>query len=216
MKFTSNLSYQLFPLDDHRIYISLINTYVSPNEIMFQAQKPGFSLSEDIFLAEWRHTDHQVRTGYAQAHLEKHNVQKVVRNPKIVFSIDFRRSGVRQAFLILLPLFLIFFIGLFSFGFDPTTHARNIITLSSGSVTSMIAYRFVIQRMAPEMGYFILSDHIFMLFLLFAFAEFIIGILIVRKGELTRGWSLVRGVAYVLFHLIFLSVWYYLLFRWSG
>ena len=212
--FSSNLSYQFFPLDDHRIYISLINSYVSPSEIIFEAEKSGFSLSEEIYLGEWKQIDYGLRTGYSEALLEKHDVRKMVRNPKVVFSIDFSRTGIRQGFLILLPLFLIFFIGLFSLGFDPKTHAREVLTLPSGSITSMIAYRFVIQRMSPQLGYFILSDHVFTLFLIFAFLEFIIGVLIVRKGISIRWWSLFRGLAFVLFHFSFLLMWYFLLFHW--
>ncbi len=216
LKYTSNLSYQFFPLDDHRIYISLVNNYVSPSDIVYEAFKPGFSLSEDIFLAEWQHVDHDVHTGYTEATLEKHDERKVVRNPKIMFSIDFRRFGIRQTLLILFPLFLIFFVSLFSLGLDPKERSSNIISLASGSVTSMIIYRFVIQRMSPEVGYFILGDHIFILFLVFVFIEFILGIWLVQKGTLTRVWSMIRGSTFLLFHALFIIAWYYLLFQWKG
>ena len=216
LKYTSNLSYQFFPLDDHRIYISLVNNYVSPTDIVYEAFKPGFSLSKDIFIEEWQHIDHDVHTGYTEANLEKYDERKVVRNPKIMFSMDFRRSGIRHILLIFLPLFLIFFISLLSLGLDPKTSTSSIISLASGSVTSMIAYRFVIQRMSPEMGYFILSDHIFTLFLLFAFTKFILVIWLVQKGTLTRRWLFIRGCTFLLFHITFIIAWYYLLFRWVG
>ncbi len=214
LHFTTNLSYKYFPLDAHRIYVALVNSSVFPSEMIFESYKPGFSLSKNIFIAEWTNIDHDVRTGYAEAQLDIHDPRKVVRIPKVVFEIDFRRSGIRQTLLILFPLFLIFFIGLFSFAFDPAKDPSYIITLASGSVTSMIAYRFVIQGMSPESGYFMLSDHVFTLFLLFAFIEFIIAILIIRRGKITRQWAVLRGIIFLLFHLLLVGTWYYLLFGW--
>jgi hypothetical protein len=214
LEFTSNLSQQFFPIDDHRIFITLINTHVTPREAIFVESSEGFTLSQSIFTMGWTIMGHGMRTGYAEAVLDKHDKTKVVRYPKAIFYIDFSRSGVRQILLVLLPLFLMFFIGLFSFSFDPKTHASQILGLSSASVSSMIAYRFVIQSMSPKAGYFMLSDHIFTMFLMFAFISFVLGILIIRKGEITPALKIIRGVMFLMFHISFLVAWYYLLFIW--
>jgi hypothetical protein len=53
-----------------------------------------------------------------------------------------------------------------------TYDALNIMALATGGLTSIIAYRFVIQGMSPKVGYFLLSDHIFTFFVSLAFFKF--------------------------------------------
>ena len=116
--------------------------------------------------------------------------------------------------LILLRIFLIFFIGLFSFAFDPSVAQMPIVVISTTAVTSLVAYRFVIQGMSPKVGYFLLSDFFFTLFLAFAFMVFIIGVSVVKSGKLQHLLVIVRGVIFLLFHISFIVLWYYLLFHW--
>jgi len=215
LQFTSSLSNQFFPMDDHRVFITLINTHITPREAVFLESRESFTMSSNIFTAGWKIIGYGMRTGYAEAVLDKHDKTKVVRYPKAIFSIDFRRSGIRQILLILLPLFLIFFIGLFSFSFDPDTNGRLIFGLSSASLSSMIAYRFIIQRMSPKAGYFMLSDHIFTMFLIFAFISFILGIVLVKAGKITPFFTIFRALVLILFYVSFLVAWYYLLFLWQ-
>lgn len=216
LRFTSNISYKFFPHDDHSIYISLINPVVTPIDFIFQSDAAAFSLSKDIFIPEWLPVNHKVRLGYEENVLDKFDQRKIVRAPKVIFSIDFQRSGARKILLILFPLFLIFFIGLFAFAFDIEKQERLILSLTSGSITSLIAYRFVIQGMSPESGYFVLSDYIYTLLLGLSFAEFIIVLWLVRYGSITDKWIVARGVIYCLFHLSLVLTWYYLLFIWMG
>ena len=165
VKFASNLSYEFFPLDDHRVFLALTNKFVSPSELIYQSYISGFTISKNIFIAGWKIVGRNVVTGYSEAYLDEQDKRKVVFNPKIVYSIDFERSGVQQVFLIFLPLFLMLFVGIFSFTFDATKTPQAVMPLSLTSVAAILSYRFVIQRMSPEVGYFLLSDHIFTLFL---------------------------------------------------
>jgi hypothetical protein len=216
LRFTSNISYKFFPHDDHSIYISLINPIVTPIDLIFQADNTAFSLSKDIFIPEWLPVNHKVRTGYEERILDKLDQRKIVRVPKVIFSIDFQRSGARKILLILFPLFLIFFIGLFAFAFDIEKQERLILSLASGSITSLIAYRFVIQGMSPESGYFVLSDYIYTLLLGLSFTEFIIVLWLVRYESITNKRIVLRGLMYCLFHILLIITWYYLLFIWMG
>lgn len=214
VKFTTNLSFEYFPLDDHRIFLSLTNKFVSPSEIVYRSYISGFTLSPDIFVAGWKVVGRNVVAGYSEAYLDKTDKRKVVFNPKIVFSIDFERSGVQQVFLIFLPLFLMFFIGIFSFSFDASKERRLVMSLSLGSVTAILSYRFVIQRMSPVAGYFLLSDHIFTLFLTFAFIGFLLNIILMRYKELEPWLIAVRAIVLILFHALLILWWYYLLYVW--
>lgn len=76
VKFTTNLLFSMFPLDDHRVYLSLTNKYVSPSEMIYKAYISGFTLSEDMFVAGWRVVDHSVITGYSEAYLDAGDAKK--------------------------------------------------------------------------------------------------------------------------------------------
>lgn len=214
LRFTTNLSHKMFPLDDHRIYIAMLNTSVSPSEVIFKVNRDNFLVSENVFIPDWRQIDREVKSGYEEQDIDKRDIRKIIRNPKVMFMLDVRRSGISLIMLILLPIFLIFFIGLFSFSFDPEVAQMPIVLISTTALTSLVAYRFVIQGMSPRVGYFLLSDLFFTLFLAFAFMVFIIGVSMVKSGKLHHFLVMVRGVVFLLFHLTFIALWYYLLFYW--
>ena len=216
VKFTTNLLFAMFPLDDHRIYLTLTNKFVSPSEMVYQAFISGFTLSEDMFVAGWQAVDHNVFTGYSEAHLDESDLKKVVLNPKVVFSIDFKRFGTQRIFLIFMPIFLMFFIGILSFVFDPIKERRNSIGLALGAVTAMLSYRFVIQAMSPQTGYFMLSDHIFTLFLAFAFVCFILNVIFMQYESFTSRLVIIRAATILIFYALILFLWYYFLYIWQG
>lgn len=214
LRFTTNLNHKMFPLDDHRIFIVLLNRYVSPSDVIFQTNKSSFSSSKTVFIPDWQQIEYEVKSGYEEQDIDKRDERKIIRNPKVVFMIDFWRSGVSLIMLILLPIFLIFFIGLFSFSFDPTVAQMPIIIISTTALTSLVAYRFVIQGMSPRVGYFLLSDLFFTVFLAFAFIVFVVGVSVVKSGTLQRPLVVVRGVMFLAFHIFFIVLWYYLLMHW--
>jgi hypothetical protein len=213
LHFTSTLNHQFFPLDDHHVYMTLVNTYVSPSELIFKAYESDFVMSKDIHIPGWSLIDRSVRAGYEEDYFSKFDTRKVIRYPEVVFVLDFKRFGISLILLIFLPFFLIFFVSIFWFGFEPDK-TSNIMSLTTGALASLIAYRFVIQRMSPNVGYFLLSDHIFTFFLALAFMSFILALIWVRRGEMTSAMIIMRGLAFISFHLLFIGVWYYLLFLW--
>lgn len=213
LKFATTLSHRFFPLDDHRIFISLVNTYVTPSEIIFRSFKSDFETSKGIQIPAWYQVDKGVRVGYAQETFDKFDDRKSVRYPEVIFMLDFARSGISLILLIFLPIFLIFFLSLFWFTFEPD-EGKSVMALTTSAITSLIAYRFVIQNMSPKVGYFLLSDHIFTFFLALAFASFVLALLWVRRGSMTSGMIIARGIVFIVFHILFILIWYFLLFMW--
>ena len=63
--------------------------------------------------------------------------------------------------------------------------------------------------MSPKVGYFVLSDRLFILFLLAAMVEFIFAVILVRIGHLTPFISVLRGAAYIMINIVFLIAWIY-------
>jgi hypothetical protein len=104
---------------------------------------------------------------------------------------------------------MLYFISLFCFAFDPETHSGTIFSLASAGVTGLLSYRFVIENMTPKVGYFVLSDRLFVLFLTASLIEFVFAVSIVRLGHLTPVTSIIRGLAYILINVAFLVAWIY-------
>lgn len=214
VKFSSPLDARLFPMDQHRIFLSLINTYVFPSDILLESEKKIFIISEGLRLDEWYVIDRNVSYGYSETFLEEGDEKNVILYPKVTFSVDFARMGMRKVLLIFLPLFFIFFISLISLAFNPTTHKHEILSLSFGSISSLIGYRFVIQGLSPNVGYFMLSDYIFTLLFSLMFFIFLVDIIIIQKGEIEQIWNYIRSLLLCCCHLVFTISWYILLFRW--
>jgi hypothetical protein len=58
--------------------------------------------------------------------------------------------------------------------FNPySSTGGNTISVSIATITAIIAYRFVIERISPAVGYFVLSDYVFILLLIACCAIFI-------------------------------------------
>ena len=62
-------------------------------------------------------------------------------------------------------MFFIFFIGLFSLTLDPTKELRAVLSLSVASLTALLYYELVIERITPSVDYFTISDQIYTLLL---------------------------------------------------
>lgn len=214
VSFGSDLIHRAFPLDDHRLNIVLTNLFVSPRELIFIGSGKKFTRSEAVFTAGWTIENMQVRFGFSQGYLDQEDERKLVEHPKAVFSLDLKRTGLRDVLVIFLPLFLIFFISVFALSFNPVTDKSNIYYLGAGAVPSMITYRFVIQNMAPNVGYFMLSDQIFNFFLIFALIHFVFCVFLGQSKELTYPLIVIRAIIFFMYHLIFLTVWWWLLFYW--
>jgi len=213
VKFKMDLDYHQFPFDDHRLDIILVNRSIQPSEMIYRVHSSFFKLSERTIssFSGWQLYGKNVDSGWSEAVLEQYPTQKVVENPIAVFSFGIMRSGLRNILLILLPLFMIYFLSLFSYAFDPKTHAGSIFGLASASATSLLAYRFIIERLSPQVGYFLFSDVIFTIFLIIEIFNFIFAVILVRLGSLTPWISLIRGIMYIAINFTLLISWYYLI-----
>jgi len=94
--------------------------------------------------------------------------------------IEFVKKGIRKAFIIFLPIFVAFFIGLLSFVLV-TTNIVGRATLSVSAVSALLGYRFVIENIMPKVDYFTLTDYIYIILLGLAFSVFIIQTLLLRQ-----------------------------------
>jgi len=210
LKFTTNLNHRLFPFNDNRIFITLVNKKVSPSELIFESYESDFYLSKNMLISGWEKVDHAVMTGYVQATLDRHDPTTKIFYPLAIYFIDFSRTSARQAFILLLPIFIVLYLMFISLTFAFDRYGTR-ISLSTGNLAALLSYRFVIENAAPKVGYFMLTDHIFNLFLGMAFFILFLNIAMKREG-LTK----IRGYALMILHAIHLSVIYYLVRYWMA
>lgn len=210
VRFKNQLQYQYFPFDDHRIILELANPYVSTSDVIFHAVESNFLVKADTTAIGWKKMNREVNAGYVETEINEGQRQTRFYYPVVVFSVDYLRNGIRYAFTILLPLLAIFFISLMAFSLNPVANATLAITLSAGSVTALLAYRFVIENLSPTVGYFMLSDFIFFLFLCMVSLIFIFSI-VLRQLPL---W--LKFVLVFIFHAIVCSAFIYLALFWMA
>ena len=175
VEFKTNLNFTQFPFDSHKLAIILDNNDVSPGELAFRSSYNELTVSPEIKITGWDLKSAQAATGYTTAQLSKKVDETSVAHPRVLFTLEYVHAGIRQAMLIIFPLILIFFMALFSFSID-NKYYKSITAISSGAVTAMLAYRFVIERLSPQVGYFTQTDYIFFLLLIVVISIFFINV----------------------------------------
>jgi hypothetical protein len=182
--FSLDLNYKSFPLDDHRANFILTNDFISPSESIFQSSRKNVILNTEIHIPGWKCVDKSVKTGYLLDKIDVGAKETDVHRSRIVFSFDFAHVGFRHIMVIIMPLLLIFMISLLTWTFDPFgSFAPNIVPISVMAITAVIAHHFVIERMSPETGYFMISNYVFLLILLGCCIVFVVNIF----GQKIRG-----------------------------
>ena len=118
--------------------------------------------------------------------------------------MDFTRYGMRYFLSIFLPLFVLIRLVFLAFSMSPI----NGFKVSTVAATGILAYRFVIERMSPNTGYFMIIDYFFFIFLGTALIFFIVSILEITTNRVTR---LHKEIILVLINIIVITICTYLL-----
>ena len=175
----TDLTFYRFPFEDHRIPIVLSNDFTTPEEMFFVSDAPSFQTLPNIAPSGWRLGDMSVDAGILPLQLDKQDDTKKVENPKALFIINFIKASTRKSLIIFIPLFSAVFLSLLAF----VMNAANVVgkfSLAITAVTALLGYRFVIEQMMPQVGYFTTTDAIYLFLLIFSFINFSIQLLITR------------------------------------
>jgi len=206
IKFSSNLNYRYFPLDDHCLYITLNNMSLSADKMLLETKPSTFLISDHTYTSGWKVGNYKSINGLKTIVLDKKEPLKSLSFPRITFLIDFISTSMKRFTLLVFPLFVIFFIGLFSLGLDTKKYYSSVISIASGMMTALVAYRFVIEAMSPKVSYFMMSDYIFNLFLILNFMIFLVNTIFLDM--IAR----YRGALILLFHMILIISWVAILY----
>jgi hypothetical protein len=213
VQFTSNFDYRLFPFDDHRVFMTLINKKMRPHEIIFASQNSHLNLAEKIYTGGLKLLGKSVSTGFSRAQLVEGDTELSLESSRAVFALDFSKPGLRSILLILIPIIITFFMSLFSLSLDPHLHMRTIAMLALSGVASLFNYRFVIEVLSPSVGYFTLADYVYTYILICSFFIFLFSTFSIRTPELSHRIKALRVTAIFFLHLS-LIMFVYALFNY--
>ncbi len=208
VKFSTNLDYHLFPVDDHYISLVLYNKSLINEGGIYQANSKDFQYEQSLHPQGWQIVNKIVQAGYGQQVIHVDDASYTVNVPRASFTLSCSRIGVRHLMIIMLPLFLIYCIALISFLLNVETQQEKIIEIISGSLAGLIGYRFVLESMSPSTDYFMISDYIYLIFLTALFVLFLIALL----QPYIPHW--LRGLLILLLHLGVALLWYYYFNMW--
>ncbi len=161
----SGLNYKLFPFASHRLNIVLDNNFLYIEEMAFKAPSSKFIVNPEVHVSGWQEHNKEVLYGYYNAQFQKFKSDSTISHPRVAFIIEYLNNSTKEILSIFLPLFMMFFMAVFSFGLDPIVYFHQIVGLASGSVTGMLSYRYVIHNISPKVEYFMISDIIYFTFL---------------------------------------------------
>lgn len=206
VQFTTIPNYKRFPLDDHYLYLNVTNDTLNGEKVIFEVDAADYTLSPNLYAPGWAIAEHEARAGYAITHLSS---TQTIKQPKVVFSIGLSKQDYRQLLLIILPLLLIFYFGIFAFSIKDIALA---ITLILASVSGLIAYSFVIQTLSPAVGYLMLSDYMFLLFLGIIFTIFFVTALNATPEHIVsrKTVEMIKGISIIVIYAALIGLWFYL------
>ena len=109
VKFSSELNYTDFPIDSHKIYLVLVNKFISPSEVLFKSSRREFSVKAKARTYGWNLLDESVESGYIETVLDPFDTRETIQYPGVIFELDYGRSSIRYSLSIffLSPLFSI-------------------------------------------------------------------------------------------------------------
>lgn len=202
--FSTIPNYKRFPLDDHNLFLNLINTELLSENVAFVVDE--YTLAPNLYAAGWKIARHEARAGYGKTEIGEN--QTIVQ-PKVSFSIGLSKQDYRQLLIIMLPLLLIFYCGIFALSIKDITDA---IELVLASIAGLTAYSFVIQTLSPSVGYLMLCDYMFLLFLAATFVIFFITILNAAPEHVLskKMLEITKAIAIIIIYVLILAAWYYL------
>ena len=202
--FSTNLDYHRFPLDDHSLYVTLLSPFPA-QKFMYNITPQHCKLDDHFDVTGWDIKGCRAIAGYSA---EQIGDSEPVEYPKIVFAIDLEKNDGRHLFIILLPLLFIFYICMFALSIHDFALAISVIV---ASVSALIAYAFVMQSISPDVGYFMMSDYLFLIFLMVIFVIFLTLLFTSPDHGVAKETMLnVRGLCVLCIYAIVIVLWYYL------
>jgi hypothetical protein len=151
VRFARSFNFEQFPLDDHKIYLMLINNAVSSDQLLYRTTPKSMIIDPNIQVQGWSIRNTSTKVGVLQA--------GNIVYPAALFAIDFQKQAFGHLFTIIIPLIILFFITLTTL--IPSKKDLFSLNFSAGNIAALLAYRFVIQNITPMIGYLTIADKLY-------------------------------------------------------
>ena len=66
VRFKTQLQYSYFPFDDHKVFLQLVHSFLSPEEMIFESSSADFIVRFSTASLGWSAIDRKVRTGFVE------------------------------------------------------------------------------------------------------------------------------------------------------
>jgi len=195
--FMTDLSFKLFPLDNHRIFFIMTNSSVQSDELRYIITPENIRFL-DKKIAGWKFVSADAKYGY----LETKILNQVIDHPVIIFSLDFKKGGLGHLLSILIPFFILYLLAIYSLSSAKFGDGGS-VSLAFGNVGAVLAYRFVVQNIAPKVGYLLLTDYLYIFILVVSLMVPIFILLSARKWILRETWLRLRLLLIIFFYISF-------------
>lgn len=175
LSFKANLNFHNFPIEGHRVALVLTNNFVTPRELFFTVDNGSFRIADGLFIADWVIRDTSTDAGFSVSALDRNDQTKLSSRPQVAFVINVDSKGIRKFLIIFMPILIAIFLSMFSFvaGVAGNKASQQRQVLPTAAITAIIGYRFVIESILPQVGYFTTTDYFFLFMLMVAFWNFV-------------------------------------------
>lgn len=168
-----DFDFKAYPLDDHRFWFSLKNSALPIEKYYFNILPHAFALGPRMTINNCMAENILAQPGFVARDVMLPDGKHEMYSSRAVFSVDCNPVDMRHFLSIFLPMYLIFFLTLFSFSFGYSEHVTDVPSIAAAGVPALFAYRFVIETISPDVSYFMVSDYLFFLYLILSLLTFI-------------------------------------------
>ena len=186
VQFLPQLDFIIFPVDDHAISLVLFNNKASVHELIFESSNIDLIVAADTTSVGWQKSYQDVITGYIAGDIKVQAETQKMSHPAAEFTLYYQRVSIKYPAILILPMFILMMIMLSTFCYDPNKYFSAIMAANGASLTGLIGFRFVIENSSPRVGYFVLSDYIFIAFVILAALIFLVGVFLGKLSLRTK------------------------------
>ena len=179
----ANLDFEKFPFEDHKLSIVITNNAVTPYEMFFIVDNTTFNVAPDLNISNWKIKSLNTDSGYFAPAVDTKRADKGSSYPKAIFTVNVQKTGIRKVLVIFLPIYLVMMLSLFSFLMAIGNYVGR-FSLASAGVSAELGYRFVLDKMIPEVSYFTTADSLYLVLLVSSFLVFVSQLFIGRYCSL--------------------------------
>jgi hypothetical protein len=209
----TSLRYDTFPLTSRdNVNIIVQNRTTTPYELSFVSKDSYLTIDKENMLYDWKPVRQRVVTGYMASTLG--DSTQTISYPTAIFTITFENIGIRDLISLYFPMFVLFFIALFSLLMSVIDVSR--LSYVASSVPILVLFRFVIDAASPHVGtsthldfvYYLL---VFLSLLILLFQTYVILTLYRVKGYEEHIQERTKRRLVFLNHLVFFGIMFLLL-----